>query len=385
MTMIVRLLTQDDAQDNENLASQAFCGSADTTDCTLPSDIMPGAFDDDGTLMADMEVYDRKLGFFGDTLNCAAIGGVASKPEYRNRGAIRAVFNETFSALNEKYNWDVSVLYPFSLDYYRQFGYESAADSMELTMPFTCLKKLKRATAELYTGDQLDELLEFYNGLAKTQHISFIRTDTNYYDTKPYVSVKYTYMWRGADGKIGSYATLLPDRSEKIMMVSELFYSDKASLEGILGFLRCYEGNFRTLKFSKLSANCPVLSLISEPDKTTRKLFSTGAVRILNIENVLKKTKYPNEKGSFTVKTTDRLKQNCGCFHVEYENTAATVTRLDSDDADVVLDQNAANILFCGTAGPEALRFTAGAEIVNENPDFFKAFTPRNILFCDGF
>ena len=188
--MKVRLLTPKDAPAHEMVASQAFCLSSDPAKGRLPGEIMPGAFDDEGHLMADMEIIPRRVNFCGNELRCAAIGGVASKPEYRNRGAVRALFNEMYGPLFDKYGWEVSILYPFSNSYYRKFGYGNVGRTLRITAPFSELKEYGFSTAELYDGSQLEEILGLYARCTAKDCLSFIRTDGKYFSGEPYIAVK---------------------------------------------------------------------------------------------------------------------------------------------------------------------------------------------------
>lgn len=384
--MIIRLLTENDNIAHEKIASQAWCFTTDFKDLTLPAQIIPGAFDEEtGELMADMEVYDRRVSFNGTALSCAAIGGVASKPEYRRRGAIRAIMNEVGGALAEKNKWDIAILYPFNADYYRQFGYESAGDCLEINAPFSALRNIPFSTAELYEGKNLAEVLEFYNTFAHGCKLDFLREDGYYFPENPYGCGRYTYLWRDKNGKIRAYATFVCARDDSTVTVTELAYSCRASLEGILGFLRIYGGNYKNVIFCKLPADCPIVHLLADYEKLKIRSYSVGAVRIFNVQSVLEKTAYPEGKGSFTLKINDNIERSCGVYTVNYENGKADITKNDDGDADIVLDGNASVVLLRGVRGAKELSYINGAQIINADSDFFKVFTPSVCFFCDGF
>lgn len=385
--MFIRLLTDSDKIEHEKVASQAFCFGTDFSDVEeLPAPVMPAAFDEKtGALMADMEILGRDVSFGKERLSCATIGGVASKPEYRRHGAIRAILNEVSGNLASEYGWDIAILYPFNADYYKKFGYQSAGTCFELTVPFSALKNIEYSSAELYEGKNLDELLEFYNSFAKKYCLNFFRTDGYYFPETPYKDEKYTYMRRNGNGKINAYATFSVSREKSTVFVQELAYSDCESLLGILGFLKVYGGNFETLVFSKLPEDCRIVNFLTETEKTKIRLYSLGAARIFNLKSVLEKKEYPAGKGYFSIKVTDSVKRNCGVFAVEYENGKGTVTVSDDGDADVVLDERALNIILHGVKDAEELSYIPGAQLVNGNTQFFDAFKPTVCFFCDGF
>ena len=86
-----------------------------------------------------MGVIPLNVRFDGHMVTMGGVGGVATLPEHRRKGAIRVCMD---AALKKMYaDGDVfSVLYPFSRAYYRQFGYEDGASMVRWTMPFASMK-----------------------------------------------------------------------------------------------------------------------------------------------------------------------------------------------------------------------------------------------------
>ena len=132
--MKIRFLTQDDVAEHNKVSSQAFVYACEVDDpnSALPCPKVLGAFDDDGkTLLADFELQERVCHYDGGLLTCAAIGGVAAKPEHRGKGAVTALFHHLF----RERPYDISILYPFSEPYYRRLGYERVGCSVSVTVP----------------------------------------------------------------------------------------------------------------------------------------------------------------------------------------------------------------------------------------------------------
>lgn len=90
-------------------------------------DIVPeriGAFDDNNDLMAQVQFNPFRSFMWGASVPMEGIGGVATLPQFRRRGAIRAIMKEGFRRMNER-GTVITILYPFSSKFYRKFGYES--------------------------------------------------------------------------------------------------------------------------------------------------------------------------------------------------------------------------------------------------------------------
>lgn len=371
---IVRRLEQCDVREHDKVSSQAFVYSCDINDknSVLPSEIMLGAFlDDNKTLMADMEIGDRKCVYGDSVLRCAAVGGVASKPEYRGKGAVKALFSELF---NE--DWDISILYPFSDAYYRKFGYESVGRTLKIKLPFRELCGVNRVSGgTLFEGENGSKLLEIYNGYAKKNNLCFIREDLSAYSDKPYESCQYTYFFNK------SYVTFSTSRRDSTVYVKEIIYLDREALEQALGFLRNFEGNYDTLVFEKLPFNTPIVGYIADESKAELICKSTGAARIINFEKVLKAHRYPETAGSFVIEIQDN-----GTFEVKYGNTKAGVIRADGKKPEVSMNINTASkIILSGISSVEEAEYMRGITVYNKNSDFFKAFPKNNGFLNDEF
>ena len=384
--MVLRTLTDGDSREHNKVASQAYAFGCDIEEnAHLTGAQVIGAFDGEN-LMADMCITDAENYFEGSVLTCAGVGGVASKPEYRNRGAVRKLFNAFFDGelIDKKY--DISILYPFSEAYYRKFGYEIMSKSLELTVPFKEISAPRNSDVELFDGSNTDKLCGLYNDAASKFNLAFKRDGNCRFSDKPYKDARYTYMWKNADGEVRSLANFSVDRPNKIIYVYEIYYLDRESLSGILGFLKNYEGNQETVIFKKLPLNTPVLNFISNEKPIVQQGFNMGCARIIDVESVLNKKKYPDGHGSFTLQIAgDTVEANNSVFSVEYEDGKGEIKRTQSE-ADFILEPcAAAKIILSGIAGEDAFRYLSGVEMRNNNADFFKAFNLRNTFFCDGF
>lgn len=378
--MIIRKLTDKDAYEHEKLASQAFVFSYDPSGALpLPSEIMLGAFNDDGRLAADMEIYDRVC-FFGNTaLSCAAVGGVASKPEYRRGGAVRAMLEEISAGNVIGKKWDISVLYPFSAAYYKKLGYAPVGAKLRISVPFAELKDISRAGgAVLYEGKEKDSLLRIYNAWARNNALAFRRDDTSEWNKEPYSTGIYTYLMQ-TGGEYRSYAVFSLDRAKSEVSVKELAYLDKESLFGILGFLRCFDGNFDTVVFENEPISSPLPDIISDRSKAKISYSHAGAIKLLNTENVLKKHVYPEKAGCFTFCAAGET------WEVNYAGGCAEVKKTDKK-AVITADRTAAaKLLLEGVRNTRELEYSPGVEINGNADDFVRAFPLSEIYFNDSF
>lgn len=369
--MIIRYLTQADVAEHEKVASQAFVFSSDIHDpnAVLPCEKVLGAFDDDNkTLFADLELYERSCYYDGGLLSCAAIGGVAAKPEHRGKGAVKALFDQIFS--ENKY--DISILYPFSEAYYRKLGYERAGNALSATVPFSELAGVERnQDAVLYEGADTARVLDLYHRCARRYNLCFVRDTAEAFSEKPYLSQSYTYLWKN-----NAFATFSIDRGKSTVFVKELYFDSLASLRGIVGFLRNFEANQKKVCFQNIPEGAPLLKLIRDLKHCDITLHNTGSVRLLNPEKVLQTHQYPAQGGEFTVQIGDET------FYVAYSANGVKTEKNSRRAPDVIMGINrASHLLLCGFADAA---FEPDIDIREPASAFFQAFPPKTTFFSDN-
>ncbi len=369
--MIIRFLTQNDVVEHNKVSSQAFVYSCDIHDpaSTLPCEKMLGAFDNDNkTLFADLEIHEKKCNYDGGVLTCAAVGGVAAKPEHRGKGAVKALFRHLFNETE----YDISILYPFSEEYYRKLGYERVGNAVSATVPFRALADFKRnQDATLYEGNDAERLLKVYNRCAERYNLSFVRETAEEFSDQPYLSQSYTYLWKNR-----SLATISVDRAKSTVFVKELWFDSCESLCGIVGFLRNFEANQNTVCFQNLPEGSPLLRFIKDTRKCEITLHNVGAARILNVEAVLRAHRYPVRDGSFTIRVGSES------FRTALSENGVEIARTGVREPDVSMDIGAASrILLCGLTDAEYM-----PELTVRNPDscFFRLFPPKTSFFTDS-
>ncbi len=370
--MIIRFLTQDDVPEHDKITSQAFAYSCEigNPDSVLPSEKVLGAFDDDNkTLFADFEILEKKCYYGNGMLTCAAIAGVAAKPEHRGKGAVKKLFERLIS----ENCYDISILYPFSEEYYRKLGYESIGQCLSARVPFSELSGIRRNTdVTLYEGGETARLLGIYNRCARNHSLCFVRNSAEAYSDKPYYSQKYTYIYRD-----GAYATIEIDREKSVVSVSEIYFDSCESMLGILGFLRNFESNQSALCFSKLPGNTPLFNVIRNLKNCDINMQATGSARILNVKNVLEKHSYPALEGEFTVQA------GLNIFRVSVAGGKAEVNESPSLTPDVIMDIGTASKVLL--SGAENAMFNPRITVNNTQSSFFGMFPPETPFFSDAF
>ncbi len=384
--MIARLLTKSDLEQFSQVSSTAYIHDAAETTFEEEKDIF-GTFTDDGILISQIECGFKTCWYGEAPLKCAAVGGVASRPDYRRLGGVRNTFRAVFeNALANE--CAISILHPFSIGYYRQFGYEPIFRYIQAECSFNAFEKISR-TAEftLLTEKHKKEITEIYTKIAKKSNIMFARDNAEDFCLTPYNSMKYTYFVN--DGESAGYVIVTPHRPTRTITVNEICFTDKKSLRELLSALRTYDGNYDTVIFEKLPFNSPVTGMLEDENRLIKRTLLYGcAGRILDIEKVLKANAYPKTRGRFTLKITDKqIEGNNGIFTVEYENGNCTVHKNSQTDFDIATDITTASRILLGREGltEEEISYLPETLVNGDCEDFIRAFPRRTTQFYGDF
>ncbi len=383
--MEVRLIKNEEEVDYLKISSASFIWKFDKevdTGCEMP---VLGAFHN-GRLVAGVELFDFKCNYCGNLIDILVLSGVCSKPECRGMGAVRAIFDEVGRTAVEN-NITAGFLSPFSIEYYEKFGYSNLNSIFTIRVPFRNLTHiLHDNNVELYDGTQLEEICELHNRCAFSENLMTLREDKKHFCENPLENADYTYIHRDSSGKADGYVRFSVKRPDELI-AEELFVLTPEALNGLVGFLRNYDGIVKTLCVKKQYQGSPFACLTDRINDV--KYINEGgyAARIYNLKKLLENNVYPEKHGRFSLLSLDSLEQNKGIFDVEYQNKKAIVTRRTEGDYDISLTPPAAARLLLGGEGhtAETARYINGVCIKNNADDFFSAFPHRTTRFYDSF
>ncbi|MGI6335927.1 MAG: GNAT family N-acetyltransferase [Eubacteriales bacterium] len=383
--MLIRPIRPDEAAALEKLRAAAFSFKADPEHTRPIVHETLGAYDD-GVLLASITIRPYACNWCGEYLPALGVGGVSTMPLARRAGAIRKLFGELDRLAAER-GWAWGMLYPFSYPYYRQFGYERLDPPHNYTIPlpsFDCVPRCSDGV--LYDGSQADALLAIHRRYADTHNLMALRDNANAWDATPERSLRYTYLHRDPSGTFDAYVTLT--YAADAIEVSELAYTSPASLTGVLGILRLFEGQRKQLRFPALPATSPVIGMLSRYEITERSIYNGVMGRVLDTETLLRKNSYPDVSGHFTLTVHDALPSCAGTFTVAYANGHADVLRTDRP-ADVETDApNLSRILLSGIGyTAEELPYLPNTRVLDtaRAADFSRAFPRRSVHLMEHF
>ena len=181
--MQVRKLTQKERPEAGLISTVSFHGRIDNMDervARWEADTTEnwGAFDDDGTMMGHIVNNRFQCYFDGHVVECGGIGGVSALPEYRESGAIRAIFASLLPEARR--NGEVlSTLFPFRHSFYRKFGYETTCYGTNYEIPTNALPRIRHdGWIKMWRpGDPTEQYTALYAPFACRYNTAIFRDD----------------------------------------------------------------------------------------------------------------------------------------------------------------------------------------------------------------
>lgn len=334
-------------------------------------------------------VLPAQVRFDGHIVGMSGVGGVATLPQYRRRGAIRACMNAALSDMRAR--GDVfSVLYPFSRAYYRQFGYGDGASVLAWTIPFTALSlpDAGGSVELLLPGSDLAPVREVYDACAKNWNLSFM--EPHFLPKGEWMKNKrYLYLWRDENGTpAGAMAFTKADGVMDCRMEfgkeNFLLFRDVRALTALLRFAKGFAADYRAIRFA-VPQNVRVQSLIAEGNHAACEAYYNCMARLVNVPRALELCR-TSAGGSLTIAVTDEiLPENGGTWRVDFNPDGPNAVTGTEAAPDIELSVSDLTQLLIGACTAADLPMMPGCTVRNPSAPFDKIFIPKASHILDLF
>jgi predicted acetyltransferase len=300
------------------------------------------AFNDEGKMVAVLEVIPFESYLDGQIVGSPGIAGVATLVENRRSGHVRKLLELIFNEMHE--NGDVmSYLYPFSHEYYRMFGYAQGSESKIVEVD---IKKVVKSTHDGYIkqyfpGDSLDDIKTIYDSFSKNYNCSVCRKDWRWnrlfsedpYKTDIRVLVKYD--------KNNSPVAYLKLKKREVaeytydMVVTEMAWSGDNGIMALISIINSFKGDLRKVRI-EVPADFPISLFVDEVWEQTSTVHHTGMNRIIDAAKALEIIRKPEKAGRVVLGLDDKYcPWNTGGWLIEWENGTSSVCKT-SEEPDIL-------------------------------------------------
>ena len=127
----------------------------------------------DGQPASDMQLMPHRIRLRGMEYDINYVSGVATLPEFRNRGLVRELFSFAFPLMQKRHQ-SISLLVPFNYPFYEKFGYKQCYEKVFRYAEI--LPDANYITEENFVDDIIDILDSIYKNETKNKNGYAIRT-----------------------------------------------------------------------------------------------------------------------------------------------------------------------------------------------------------------
>ena len=267
-----------------------------------PALISLGAFHED-RLYAALQLHLRDIYFDGKILPMYGVGGVLSDYSKPFKGAVQQLFAEAFRIMKERGVW-ISHLFPFSDDYYRQYGYEITCEKAIWEVPTLSIKKQEDGRFVLFDNSEKmkQEIKDIYSCFAQRQNLAVHRTEQIWeeffkehtaYAGNCYTFVSYTDA--GADGFV-SFSRRKEGDQRANFHADAICFKTYAGLRGLLAYFSTQTAYIENVTL-ELPADIDLFPLLDSRigngmRHTHHVVRNFGLSRIVCVEEFLKASRF---------------------------------------------------------------------------------------------
>lgn len=275
-------------------------------------------FEQDGTVMANMQLMPYNMSFCGKVLPVSYVSGVATLPEYRMKGCYKQLQAEAFSLMAER-GIPIALLVPFSFEFYEKQGYRNCYDKTTYTAENISFPRGDTEPAAL-SDNTIARLDKIYSASMQNFNGFIVRSARDW-------RLILEDIMLNSEGRClitdGGYALYAENTEKRTAEVFELICENTAAAERLLGGIEGAD----SIKITAPKSD--ILSKIAGIRKETKPF---AMIRIVDAEAVLK-ILAGNFRGTVSIKITDEnILKNNDVFRI----SDGAISR--GTDADLTID-----------------------------------------------
>ncbi|MBN2055698.1 GNAT family N-acetyltransferase [bacterium] len=302
----------------------------------IPGDWLYGAYEHE-TMISGAICLRFRLRLRGADLAMGGVSSVATRPECRNRGAIRQLMEAMLGDLHRA-SVPLSVLYPFKYSYWEKFGYKLADEAVFYQIPIEDIlarPNNDRTFTEVY--GITDDIKRLYLESLHRNNYMVLREARHWGELD---KKTFKFICLDQHGQPRGYVLLkflenLPPHAKghmkhihQTLFCPEIVWLDEPTRRALFAFIWGHRDQRKFVAFSRPSGE-PVIDLLREPKVTMRFTRVNSMARIVDLQAALTGITYPISDFSLRLRVNDPdCPWNNGLFRLE---NRAGETRLVPD------------------------------------------------------
>ncbi|RLQ95865.1 GNAT family N-acetyltransferase [Falsibacillus albus] len=243
-----------------------------------------GIYDQD-TLAAKLHIIPFRLWLQGKKWDMGGIAGVATYPEYRRKGHVRKLIMHSLKVMKEQ-KQTISMLHPFSIPFYRKFGWELFVDRKKIHLLKADLIFMPRQEGfikRLKKESHTDYIEDIYESFA-SQFSGMLNRDRDWWMNNVYGNEQIA-VYFNEQKKAEGY--LLYSVVKSHMKVEEFVSLSPASRAGLWNFICQHDSMVNSVEI-EISQHEPLSFMMPNP-RVKMELHPYFMCRIVDVKDFLEK------------------------------------------------------------------------------------------------
>ncbi|WP_332646956.1 GNAT family N-acetyltransferase [Lysinibacillus sp. 54212] len=341
-------------------------------------------------IVGQLLVLPLNMTVHGVNYKMGGIGFVATYPEYRNRGIMKKLMVRALEEMQRNGQW-ISVLAPYSVSFYRYFGWELFFDKLHYTIPVEAfpafghqLDHMERFSFAWMNDDVFQDIQQFHTRHSQICNGGMIRDSAWWQRIARREPDSHFAAYYNASNKIAGYIRYTI--SDLTFYVHDLFADNMEAEHAIWRFITSHSASVKSIKGTS-SADCLFGFGFQQP-QFKKEITQDCMVRIVDAFAFLKAYSWVEIQNPLYVRLADPFcSWNEGLFQISSD---CRVTKIEGNDVNELhvlsLSINLFSAMMVGYLSVEdALRF-ANTEIAQENlSDWQKALPTSKPQFFEYF
>lgn len=352
-----------------------------------------GLYDDEGRMQTSFVTSTRKVYFEGETVPISEVNMVASLPEGRGSGNVRALMAAVLRDFRQRGDL-FAVLHPFSFAFYRKYGFDLITERLNQKFPvgelrnFTCSMDVRQARSE----EEIPALLALYERCACGKNLANVRTEKDFvyrgngeYGQPAWHSrgQSYTYIFSDARGdhaylkfvfEFGPEGPFTGD-----LRATELIFDSPEAFCSVLGFIYGMRAKLINVVL-EFPEDIHMAFLLPECDSAEEKFGGHLMGRVLDVKKVLELLKQPEGQGAYVIRVEDSfLPEIGGTFRVSYRDRHTELVTETADAPELTLSIQTFSQLSAGLYDLSAALYRPGTVLSGNKEVFERLFVKKTI------
>ena len=347
---------------------------------------------EDNKLISSMLIAPCTINHYNTHAKTSLICGVVTLPEFRNAGCVRKIFEHTLPVMYDE-GVVFSMLHPFSITYYRKFGYEVTLPRPLYKISISLLSHYPYPSGikSYVKGEDYNDFIKVYDYFIKDKNMAKIRSDEDWEDfmkRDPHNNHEFSYIhYNGDEPDAYILYKAEEDDGDYNMEIQEIAYTTKEGLYAILGFMHGLRSEYQYFTWH-LPNSIDIFSLCLTHGAQCEdglRIYTNIMTRIVNLKESLKPILAPPGQGSITIKVTDnQIKQNNGIFTISWENDKLEVKET-KNNPDMETDIETMATIVTGFLTPSMTEIRKNTQIFSKHKELEILFPKRSLYHIESF